>query len=57
MPINQMTRGFENRAIQDGSHGWQVGANVVVHGAKYPNIEAMKLWSISPRKEFRVLKF
>ena len=47
--------------IQDiRSNEYEYRENEVVRGAKYPSIEAVKdavkLWAISLRKEFRVLK-
>ena len=53
--------GFGNPVVQDirsSEFGYRV--NEVVQGAKYRTIEdvkdAVKLWAISLRKEFRVLK-
>ena len=61
VPAEWRERGFGNSVIQDGGRQhWEYGANVVVQGAKYPNIdalkEAVKQWSISLRREFRVVK-
>ena len=61
VPAEWRERGFGNPVIQDERRQhWEYGANVVVQGAKYPNIdtlkEAVKQWSISLRKEFRVVK-
>ena len=54
-------QGFWKSLIQDiRSNGYEYKENEVVQGAKYPSIEAvkdaMKLWAISLRKEFRVVK-
>ena len=54
-------RGFGNPVIQDGKHeDREYRANEVVQGAKYKSIdevkEAVKRWSVSLRKEFRVVK-
>ena len=54
-------KGFGNPVIQDiRSNEYEYRENEVVQGAKYPSIEAVKdavkLWAISLRKEFRVVK-
>ena len=54
-------KGFGNPVIQNiRSNEYEYRENEVVQGAKYPSIEvvkdAMKLWDISLRKEFRVVK-
>src|SRR6266542_3479770 len=54
-------QGFGNPIVQDGRcPEWEYRENEVVHGSKYPTIdavkEAVKLWSLSLRKEFRVVK-
>ena len=38
------------------SNEYEYRENEVVQGAKYPSIEAVKLWAISLRKKFRVVK-
>ena len=54
-------QGFWNPVIQDiRINEYEYRENEVVQGAKYPSIEAVKepvkLWAISLRKEFRVVK-
>ena len=50
-------KGFGNPVIQDiRGNEYEYRENEVVQGAKYPSIEAVKLWAISLRKEFRVVK-
>ena len=53
--------GFGNPVVQDiKSSEFEYRVNEVVQGAKYRTIEdvkdAVKLWAVSLRKEFRVLK-
>ena len=53
--------GFGNPVVQDiKSSEFEYRVNEVVQGAKYRTIEdvkdAAKLWAVSLRKEFRVLK-
>ena len=53
--------GLDNPIVQDEKcPEWEYRENEVVQGSKYPTIdtvkEAVKLWSISLRKEFRVVK-
>ena len=53
--------GFENPVVQDiKSSEFEYRVNEVVQGAKYRTIEdvkdAVKVWAISLRKKFRVLK-
>ena len=61
VPAEWEERGFGNPVIQDAKHeDWQYRANEVVQGARYKSIdevkEAVKRWSISLRKEFKVVK-
>ena len=54
-------KGFGNPVIQNiRGNEYEYRENEVVQGAKYPSIEAVKdavkLWAISLRKEFRVVK-
>ena len=54
-------KGFGNPVIQEiRSNEYEYRENEVVQGAKYPSIEAVKvavkLWAISLRKKFRVVK-
>src|SRR6266498_2763033 len=60
VPAEWRVQGFGNPIVQDGRcPGWEYRENEVVQGSKYPTIdvvkEAVKLWSISLRKEFRVV--
>ena len=53
--------GFGNPVVQDiKSSEFEYRVNEIVQGAKYRTIEdvkdAVKLWAVSLRKEFRVLK-
>jgi hypothetical protein len=61
VPAEWEERGFGNPVIQEGKHeNWEYRANEVVQGARYKTIdevkEAVKRWSISLRKEFKVVK-
>ncbi|WVZ66891.1 hypothetical protein U9M48_016051 [Paspalum notatum var. saurae] len=61
MPAVWRDPGFGEHEVQDGrSREWEYRANEVVQGAKYATIEAVKeavkLWSLSLMKEFRVVK-
>src|SRR6266540_1408302 len=61
MPTEWREQGFGNPMVQDGRcPKWEYRENEVVQGSKYPTIdavkEAVKLWSLSLRKEFRVVK-
>ena len=50
-------KGFGNPVIQDiRGNEYEYRENEVVQGAKHPSIESVKLWAISLRKEFRVVK-
>src|SRR5205085_2926467 len=61
VPAEWSEQGLDNYMIHDdrGSE-WEYSENEVVQGSKYPTIdavkEAVKLWSVSLRKEFRVVK-
>src|SRR6266508_4094490 len=60
VPAEWMEQGFGNQIVQDARcPEWEYRENEVVQGSKYPTIdavkEAVKLWSISLRKEFRVV--
>ena len=59
VPAEWMEQGFGNQIVQDvRCPEWEYRENEVVQGSKYPTIdavkEAMKLCSISLRKEFRI---
>ncbi len=61
VPAEWRKQGFGNTMVQDGRcQEWEYRENEVVQGSKYPTIdavkEAVKLWSLSLRKEFRVVK-
>jgi hypothetical protein len=61
VPADWRVRGFGNPVVQDTRvQEWDYRANEVVQRAKYATIdavkEAVKQWSISLRKEFRVVK-
>jgi hypothetical protein len=61
VPASWRDPGFGNPVVQDGRRReWEYRANEVVQGAKYATIEqvreAVKLWSLSLMKEFRVVK-
>src|SRR5438128_5769969 len=61
VPAEWREQGFGNPMVQDGRCSeWEYRENEVVQGSKYPTIdavkEALKLWSLSLRKEFRVVK-
>src|SRR5438105_4840965 len=58
VPAEWTEQGFGNQIVQDvRCPDWEYRENEVVQGSKYPTIdavkEAVKLWSISLRKEFR----
>src|SRR6266540_6991437 len=60
VPAEWREQGFGNPMVQDGRcQEWEYKENEVVQRAKYPTIdvvkEAVKLWSISLRKEFRAV--
>ena len=61
LPSEWRDHGFGNPEIQDGrSQEWEYRQNKIVQGAKYSSSdevkEALKLWAISLRREFRVVK-
>src|SRR6266498_822424 len=61
MPAERREQDFGNPMVQDGRcPEWEYRENEVVQGLKYPTIdavkEAVKLWSLSLRKKFRVVK-
>ena len=61
VPGEWTEQGFGNPIVQDGRClEWEYRENKVVQGSKYLTIdavkEAVKLWSLSLRKEFRVVK-
>ena len=61
MPGEWTEQGFCNPIVQDGRcPEWEYRENEVVQESKYPTIdavkEAVKLWLLSQRKEFRVVK-
>ena len=60
VPAEWREHGFGNPIVQDARcPEWEYRENEVVQGSKYPTIdavkEAVKLWSISLRNEFRVV--
>src|SRR5438105_8672248 len=60
-PAEWREQGFGNPMVQDGRYPeWEYRENKVVQGSKYRTIdavkEAVKLWSFSMRKEFRIVK-
>src|SRR5438128_12667361 len=61
VPAEWSEQGLGNYMIHDArGPEWQYRENEVVQGSKYPTIdavkEAVKLWSVSLRKEFREVK-
>jgi len=43
--------------VEDIRHQeWEYRGNEVVQGATYPTIDAVKLWAVSLKREFRVVK-
>jgi len=61
LPKQWREHGFGNPVVEDVRHQeWEYISNEVVHGATYPNIEAVKdavkLWAVSLNIEFRVVK-
>src|SRR5438128_4154379 len=61
VPAEWREQGFSNPIVQDARcPEWEYRENEVVQGLKYPTIdavkEAVKLWQLSLRKEFRVVK-
>jgi MULE transposase domain/Domain of unknown function (DUF1979)/MuDR family transposase len=61
VPACWRSTGFGNPVVSDGpGREWEYRQNEIVQGAKYPSIEdvreAVKLWSVSLRKEFIVVK-
>ena len=62
LPKEWKEHDFGNHIVEDVRHQeWEYRGNEVVQGATYPNIEAVKdavrMWAISLKREFRVVKF